>query len=356
MDLKDIKSINDIPNILLLFGNERLLLEEYYDKLISILISSEFDNYNFDVRNSQNIDIEGVVNICNSYPMMGDKRVVVVKDFEVFFEKVDKKNKEKVKKIELFQKYLESPQKSTYLVLIGAPKTMFGISSFSPNTDKYKKIEKSLKFPFDYFVQKKQFVEFNQITGNNLLNWIKNRFKSYGKTIDNNAAELLIVQNNSSLRDIVNEIDKINLYLLEKDISNISTEVINSISGNNTEITVFDFQNKIIDGNLNETLNYLYILQKNSKNGILIVNVLSKFFIALLKMYEIDLGGDKFSNSSIVGISPYFYENYLKAKRMYSEEKIKYALKTLAEIDYKLKSTTENETFLIEKFLINTMS
>lgn len=358
--MKYYNNVSEIPNVLLLFGSENFLLEEYYDYLISMLITEENDNYNFDVRNSQNIDMDGILNIANSFPMMGDKRVLVVKDFDSLA--TSKDNKKKAKKDDNggntnnFVKYLENYQKSTYLILIGAPSSINGVSSYKPNSDKYKKIMNSLKTPYDYLIKKEMFIEFTNLSHSNLTSWIKRRFKQNNKSVSDDALELLVIQNNNSLRDLANEIDKICTYLADKSRDNVTVDDINQIAGSSSEVNVFDLQNSVASKRLNESIEILGKLQKNSKQGILIVNILSKFFISLFKMLEIDLSNDKYSNSSQVGISPYFYDQYVTALKLFGEVKIEKAVNMLAEIDYKLKSTSEDETFLIQKLFIEIMS
>lgn len=352
LDTKILNDLKKIPKVLLLFGKETLLLEEFLSLLLEKLVVNDLDRYNLDIRSAMNVDLETVVNIANSYPMMGEKRVVVIKDFEMYFEKKTKSKKGKTDSNDLFAKYIEKPQETTYLVCVGAPKSYLGISSFSNNSDKYKKIEKSLVFPYTKLIQDGSYIEFNQLTGEKLTHWVKNRFLAKEYEVSTKVAELLIIQNNNNLADIANEIEKILLFMYNKDIREVSLEVFNDISGNNSEFNVFDLQNKVLEANLKDSLFYLYVLQKNNKNGLLIVNILSKLFISLLKLTEIRFEGDKFVNASIVGVSPYFYDKYVSALKHFNEETIILAINLLAEIDYKLKSSSENETYLLEKFLL----
>lgn len=347
--MKFFKDKSEISNILLLIGNEDFLIEECYNNIISLLISDESDNFNFDVRSSGDLDIEGLISIANSYPMMGDKRILVVKDFNKLFEKTDKKSKESYVK---FEKYLNNPQKSTYLILLGAPSSINGISTHNKTSEKYKKIAKSLKFPFDFLINNGFYKEFGELNVNNLLTWTKNKFEENKLQINSDALNYLIIQNNNSLRSLDNEINKICIYFMNNKDKVISIEDINYLSGSSSDYTIFDLQNAIGNKNLSKSIEILNKLQQNSNQGVFIVSVLTRYFITLFKLSEIDNPSDKFSIAPKVGISPYFFDDYFGAMKKVGEEKIRLALKMLAEIDYKLKSTTEDETFLIQNLFI----
>jgi len=350
--MKFFKDKNEIPNILLLFGNEDFLIDECYENVISLLVTDESDTFNFDVRSSGDLDIDGLISIANSYPMMGDKRVLVVRDFNKLFDKTDKKSKGTYVK---FEKYLNNPQKSTYLILLGAPTSINGISSHSKTSEKYKKIAKSLKFPFDFLINNGFYKEFGELNVSNMLSWTKNKFEDNNLQINSEALNYLIVQNNNSLRSLDNEINKICIYFLNNKDKVISIEDINYLSGSSSDFTIFDLQKAIGNKNLSKSIEILNKLQQNSKQGVFIVSVLSRYFITLFKLSDVDNPSDKFSIAPKIGISPYFFDDYFSAMKKIGEEKIELALKMLAEIDYKLKSTTDDETFMIQNLFIKVL-
>lgn len=350
--MKFFKDKNEIPNMLLLFGNEDFLIDECYENVISLLITDESDTFNFDVRSSGDLDIDGLISIANSYPMMGDKRVLVVRDFNKLFDKTDKKSKETYVK---FEKYLNNPQKSTYLILLGATTSINGISSYGKTSEKYKKIAKSLKFPFDFLINNGFYKEFGELNVSNMLNWTKNKFEDNNLQINSEALNYLIVQNNNSLRSLDNEINKICIYFMNDKDKVISIEDINYLSGSSSDFTIFDLQKAIGNKNLSKSIEILNKLQQNSKQGVFIVSVLSRYFITLFKLSDVDNPSDKFSIAPKIGISPYFFDDYFSAMKKIGEEKIELALKMLAEIDYKLKSTTDDETFMIQNLFIKVL-
>ena len=239
----------DYPPIFLMFGEENFLLEEAYEKIIAELCNSESSKFNFDLVDCDTAGINKdellstIIDMCNSFPFMTDRRVVVVKRFDKLFE--GKRSKKKDLSSPL-GRYLDSPQPTTVLILLANVDSLNGISKDISNPKKKKAAEKkieSVKFPFNFIMQHYEWLEFPKVWESELSSWILNRIKQNGKQISQESAELIIAQSSPSLRDLNNEIEKLLLYV--KDKSEISIDDVNFIVGASRKFNVFELQKDI---------------------------------------------------------------------------------------------------------------
>ena len=94
--------------VYLLYGEEDFLVEQALEAVLAATLSPADRQFNLDVVRAGDMDIREVLAMCASFPMMADRRVVVLRD-------VDSLN---ARELELLSAYLESPSPTTCLVLI----------------------------------------------------------------------------------------------------------------------------------------------------------------------------------------------------------------------------------------------
>lgn len=93
-----------------LHGPEDLLKDEAIRTILDRALDPGLRDFNFDQRSAAQLDVEAVVTLCATLPMMADRRVVVIRDVEAW------KRKPKVRAALL--RYLEKPAPETILVLV----------------------------------------------------------------------------------------------------------------------------------------------------------------------------------------------------------------------------------------------
>ncbi|TAK50833.1 MAG: DNA polymerase III subunit delta, partial [Bacteroidetes bacterium] len=90
-------------SVYLFFGEEEFLFAEGLDSLIEHAVDPSTSSFNLDVFYGSEIDARKIIEAASSYPMMAERRVVIVKEFD------------KVSNKELLVSYLEKPFSSTSL-------------------------------------------------------------------------------------------------------------------------------------------------------------------------------------------------------------------------------------------------
>jgi DNA polymerase-3 subunit delta len=353
--ISSLNSIQDkeFPKVILLFGEERFLLEEDYEAILRRLIPDEQSAYDLDLLDGNDCDLNRIVDSCLSYPFVSEKRVVVVNHFEKLADKHSKKEDVHGG----FTRYLDKPQDSTILIIKSDISSINGVSKELQSTKNKSKAERKLallKFPYDKIIKQYPCVEYAKIHDSEYERWINNRFKSSGKRIDPSAVELLIAHTNPDLREIYHEIQK--LAILVGTRTDITIDDVSASLGTNRIYNVFELQNAIGKRDLEKSLMIMQKMLENERLEVLIVTILTRFFINLWRLDEvIKQNNNQYVIASSIGISPYFVSEYTDSLRRYKLKEIEKAIKLLASTDEKMKSASVSPKYLLETLFIDIM-
>ncbi len=356
-NIEKLLNSNELPPIIFLFGEEEFLLEESYNKLINHICPDENSRYDLEILDFEEIKtsiaIENLVKNCNTLPFISPRRVVVVKRFEKAFSgRVSTKSEE----YEKLQKYINNPQNTTCLIIRAEDDKLKGFSAAKggKGKDKLDKMLKDAKFPYNLLLEKHTWFEFPKVYESELSSWVNRKFKELGKKIEPNAVELLIAQSNPNLRDINNEIEKLLLYIDEK--NEITLEDVTFIIGSSRVNNIFELQKAIGKRRMGEALFIVENILANERQEMLIMTMLARYFMALWKLIE-ESGktNNNYQLAGKVGINPYFMQEYLQALTFYSPSEIENAFLLLCETDEKLKSTSTDSLYLLQNMLVRIM-
>ena len=214
------------------------------------------------------------------------------------------------------------------------------------------KIIKSAKFPFNIIADKYDYIEFPKLYESNFSSWVNKRLKSFNKTIEPDALQLLLSHTNPTLRDIDNELSKLILYIEKR--KSISSEDVSFITGTSRNFNVFELQKAVGKKDLGTAINIVENMLKNDRAEMLILSNLTKYFLTLFKLCEEVI---KTKDSKVlaqkVGVHPFFINEYLYSLRLYKTKEIENAFIYLNESDEILKSSSINSVFVLQKMLIN---
>ena len=362
-NIDDIITSEKFPKIIYFFGEEEFLIEEALEKLIHYLCPSKDSKYDFDSFNALDVSTvnlkeefsKNVVDSCSSYPFVNSKRVVVVRNFDELFA-IGRTKKKDVKPSAL-KNYFDNPQDTTTLLLTGIGAKYKGLSAQMKSAKDRQKaltqIEKA-DFPFDIIFAKYEWMEFPKVYENGLLTWLIARFKANKKEINHEAAELLLAHCNPDLREINNEIVKVLLYVQERET--ITNQDVNFIVASSRVNNVFELQKQIGKKNLAKAVAITENILANDDKKMLIITIITTYFTKLWKLYEIaSKESNQYKLAGIIGVSPFFVNEYLSALKNYSSAQLNKAFLAIAEAEEKMKSTSTNALYLFEKMYIDIM-
>jgi DNA polymerase III subunit delta len=306
--------------VYLFIGEEDFLIEECINAIIRDLLTGDTKAFNLDIVYGNKADAREVIAHAASFPMMSDRRVVIVKEFEKLLSSDTAK--------EIVTAYIAHPLESTCFVLV-TEKPDFRTKPFV-----------DLKKSDNVFA-------FNPLYDNQVLAWISARCKKTGKDVDIEACQLLQAHTGNSLRAIQNELDKLFSYLGER--TRITPEDVADVVGVTRGYTVFDLQNAIGKKNLDDALRIVKRMVETGEPLQLTIVMLTRYFNLLWKLQNL-LAHNASETEALAAtrIPPYFLKDYIAAIKRYSPAQIEHAFRALLDADLQLKSTSPDPYHLIE--------
>lgn len=228
--MSSLKSANKLP-VYVIAGEEDFFVNSALN-YVKTIIPEELRDFNFSLLYGEEISIEKLINAVREFPMMADKRVVVVKNLQQMqgFQAKDAQD--------ILLAYLKSPNPSTILVLSDA-KAINKRSAIGKFLSKSTNLQ--LFFSADR-VQESQLTQW-------VLDWVKNH---HSRAINIDAAELLWGLSGNDLTQLTAEIDKLVSYVGEQ--KQISIEVVKKAVGQHKAFTLFEIKDAILTANLDLAL------------------------------------------------------------------------------------------------------
>src|SRR5690606_32971912 len=163
-----------------LYGPEDVRKEEALRYLVDRAVDPATRDFNYDLRSAGQLDPESVEALCNTMPMMAERRLVVIRDVEQW--------KRKTKARSAFVAYLEKPAPDTIVVLVQG--------SAEPAEDKELA---RLATP----------VSFEVPSADEARDWLEKRAAEQGITFQPGAMEHLLKCTESSLAALRLELEKL---------------------------------------------------------------------------------------------------------------------------------------------------
>lgn len=340
------------PPILLVFGEEDFLVEEATNALIEAAVEKNgMESFNFDSFDGSDLSAEALVEMSSAFPMMSERRVVVVRHFE----KMNIGRGKDAEKKSPLTTYLRNPSPTTFLLLVAEHDELQGLKSAVTNPKQQEKAKKklaALKFPFNILVRECEWMEFPKMRESALSSWVADRCKSLGREIAPDACELLVAQAGESLRDLHNEIQKIITFAPDK--KRLTREDIAEVIGVSKNYNIFELQRTIGERNLPKALEITQRMLVVERQELLIISMLTRYFTILWKLTEVmQQTQSPYELSKAVGIDQYFITEYIGALRMYSRGRIESAFYALCDADIAMKtSTSESGDVILQKMLM----
>ena len=286
--------------------------EPYFIDMISDTIENEaWDEadraFNQIVLYGRDVDVETIANHARSFPMMGERMVVIVKEAQ------------DVKDLEKFEAYLDTIPETTLLVFV------YKYKKFDKRKTLAKKIDK-----------KGVWFESKKLYDSNIPGWIQNYLKADGYSITPKATQMLADFLGTDLHKIANELKKLTIAL-PKNKSIDDADVERNI-GISKDYNVFELQSAIGSRDVLKANRIVNYFGDNTKENPLLVTAISLygFFTKLIKLHCTQ---DKSQGNlaTVLGVAPYFVRDYQTAARNYPPQVCIRNISILREFDLKSK-------------------
>lgn len=314
--INDVKNGNFVP-VYLLMGTEPYYPDLVCDEIIKYALTDSERDFNQTVFYGLDTDAGTVASECRSYPMMAERRLVVVKEAQ------------SMKTLEDLATYASDPMESTVLVIL-----MHGASA-----DKRRALYKN--------VQKKGVVLVSDaLRDYEMPQWITSFYKSRGLDIEPAAAALLAEYAGTDMSRIMLETEKMQKNLPEGTVRVNAADIEKNI-GISRQFSIFELTKALSYMKAEKALKIAAYIGNGPKFMLLLATApLYTHFYRILK-YEAALlknpAMSKADRAKLLGVNPYFMEEYDVAARNYPIRRCMKVISLLEEYDFKGKGGGSGE-------------
>jgi DNA polymerase-3 subunit delta len=310
-------------------GEEEYFIDKVVDYAEHHILSESEASFNLSVFYGKDANWADVVNACKRYPMFAERQVVILKEAQ------------QMKDVEKLEPYIEHPLSST----------IFVVSYKEKKLDARKKFSKTVK-------EKGVLLSTKKMYENQLPEWTQELVQSKGLAISPKGLALLVDHIGNDLNRIENEIDKIMVNLGKR--TTINEEDIEQYIGVSKDFNVFELQAALAAKDLSRSIRIIQYFEANPKAAPiqLVLPSLYGFFSKVFMLFGAG-GGDEKAMASIIGVSPFFIKDYIKASRLYSYPGVERILLLLHH--YNLKSlgvgdSGTEDASLLKEMVVKMMS
>ncbi|MCU0453685.1 MAG: DNA polymerase III subunit delta [Bacteroidetes bacterium] len=299
-----------VAPVTLVHGDEPLLLDECVSAVVDHAVDESLREFNLDIIDGSRADIRDVLAKASSFPMMAERRVVVIRSFERLV------GGDKAK--EMFAGYVARPMETTRLVLV------------AEDPDFRRK-------PFTDLKKHADVVECKPPWDNEIPPWTVERAKRFKKTIGIDAARMLQAYVGDSLMGIHRELDKLSVYVGER--PDITEEDVSAVAGASRGYTVFDLQNAIGRRDLRSASTVLRRMLESGESAPGIIVMLTRFFLQLWKLRE--MKQQRMPDAEIASalrMSPYHLRGLAAFLPQHTVREVEEALQALRNTDRAIKT------------------
>lgn len=288
----------EIPSAVRIGGDDEYWRKKAKDALIALCDP-------FDLTVYETVDLSEVVFALGSIPMLGERRVVVVRGLT----KSDKKT------LELFKSYIKEPNPTSVLVL-------------------------DCKCDFDYIPE----VVCDRVYGTQLTDEIGRVFSSMGKTAERGAIDLLVEYCESDMTRIYSEICKLTAYSLGTVVKADIEECVEP----SVTYKAYNFVNYIVNGDYVSC--YDFVAKSKDK--------LTSFLGMLIRTYRLAFYSKSHNYNELAklfDVPVFTAKNAKKIADRYMAVQLYKIVSFLYDLEYKLKTGAINEETALPLMLAETI-
>jgi DNA polymerase-3 subunit delta len=278
------------------------------------LLLSEFDK---ETIYSEDRSISDILGLATSFPFSSERKLIIVKEAE------------KIKDKKPLKDFAASPPEFTVLAFFhnGA------ITNVSSE-------------PFKTLDANGFLFEAKELKGKNLIDWLIGLAEEREKKLSEENAQVMIDIVGESRNMLEDQLEKICIFLNEK--KEISLESIQQVSSELKQFNIFDLQNALGLKDKPKSLTVAYNLLDNGAEPTFIITMLTRYFTGLAKITELQTKNTPVQEAArIVGTHHFYYPNYVKARKLFSDEKLVEVFRALLKADLSVKTTSSEDKTII---------
>lgn len=310
----------------LLNGEEQFLADQVIDAILLAVFNAPKDDFNLHVFHGKDADMTGVLNAAMAFPMMADRKVVILRDADALTKP----------EREALAAYCNNPMDSTCLVLT-AVKADFRYH------------------PFKWLREHGMDVELKALTEYEIPEWIESFAERHGKRISSNAAMMLASRVDVSLRELDSQVDKLATYVGARE--EINEDDIETAIGVSRQYNIWEFCQTVGKKDLERAIHVFDQMFRFGEEPVGMVALLHRHFIILMALCDLRERHTPMRTIQQHMIDGFrVYPNYLESQ--YWPQAASYAVgdfesifAALLEADTELKSSVMDKTLIMHRLI-----
>ena len=315
--MRDLKARHFSP-IYILMGDESYYIDKISDYIAEHVLRPEERDFNQTVVFGSDISASQIVDSAKAFPMMAEKRVVIVKEAQ------------NLKGTEPLVKYFKQPVLSTVLVLCHK----------NGSIDKRKKIIPAAQVGGAVIFESKKLYE------RELPGFITSYFMQHEITVEQKAAQMIADHVGADLHRLASELDKILISFSEVDRM-VTPEIVEKEIGVSKDFNAFELRSAIIQRDIYKANLITKYFDNNPKAGSLfsfLPMLFSYFENLMIAFYSPNRSNENVLAQFLELRNGWAAKDYLTGLRNYSGMKTMQIISKIREIDAKSKGLDNPNT------------
>ena len=315
--MRDLKARHFSP-IYILMGDESYYIDKISDYIAEHVLRPEERDFNQTVVFGSDISASQIVDSAKAFPMMAEKRVVIVKEAQ------------NLKGTEPLVKYFKQPVLSTVLVLCHK----------NGSIDKRKKIIPAAQVGGAVIFESKKLYE------RELPGFIISYFMQHEITVEQKAAQMIADHVGADLHRLASELDKILISFSEVDRM-VTPEIVEKEIGVSKDFNAFELRSAIIQRDIYKANLITKYFDNNPKAGSLfsfLPMLFSYFENLMIAFYSPNRSNENVLAQFLELRNGWAAKDYLTGLRNYSGMKTMQIISKIREIDAKSKGLDNPNT------------
>lgn len=312
-------SSGTFTNVCLLHGPNAYLLEKALEKLRADF-EEKHGSINIEtIATDDDLTAQKIISAISSAPFLGEKRLVVVKNF---LRLADDKEQEKMEKS-----------------LDKIPETGILVFFEHPNTESKKRPKATLKKT----LEKKAVAKvFNEGTENELMPWIINRLKNNNAVMSETLARYMMEVAGTDMHILASECEKLGIYCHDR---KVTQRDIDDLVSKNYATTIFQCTDALNEKNPQKAIAKLHVLSEMGEELLIILSMMARHFRLILLTKEL-IEKQKIPRSRLyetmttydAGLKPYPVKLAADQAQKFTMAQLKSVMNTLVQISLDAKT------------------
>lgn len=318
-----LKNESDMRPVMFFYGDDYLIEEKLQD-IKAKALSPAFADMNYNAFDAKEADIDNIISIAQTFPVMSKKRLIVINRAEGL-SKLQQDS---------FLEYIKNPSPTTCLVFTA------------------EKIDKRLGF-FSALDKAKCLCYIKPLAEGEFPAWIRKEALRFGKKISDETIGVLLDALGNDLGDIKQELDKLTLFVGDR--NNIGKEDVETVVSNSRVDTVFNLTDSIGSKDFKKAIININKLIDQKEEPVKILGMITRHFRIIWRAKGLSKKGvSPNSMASVLGVfTPRYLDGYIKQGRGFSAEGLLKIYQKLHKTDIALKSAKQHPLMIMEKLVMD---